>query len=495
MGSSIPMLQGWWDQIQPGVNSVAGGIQDIINPNLKFQELLKQQIAQNPEIGQKLIDLEAQNPGSVAKIFGQQAAPLGQGTPSFAQQMQGFLQQNANTPTSKLPDTVLSNAAGSKAGIGTTLSREGAQTAIDANKQQQDYYKAELTATEIKNKYLDQIMSNQVKAGELDFNIKQSAFNQNAKDLANFDSAIGKYNGSGSELVDSLYNQLTTGKKLPHPLTEDERNAAFSNKGVMNELNQRMDNYRLQIQEQAVQKADARQEDRYYDAMARQDATYFQTKIGKDVNPDNLRTIYKDHLQTALSQYVAMNNPEQFAKMFPEANKIIQNNPSLVDTFKERQAALKSIDSEYISRAAQDYNKAYTDMLTRMHSSKPMSEGEAQSYISGILNPQADRLESMGITVPRAEIKKGDGFLWFGGKPEARFSAGGSSSSSDTSTNNSPGVPSDVPSDPNVAKALSHMEEGMSDEELLKAVPLDQQGAARIAVNEARQLYNKRHKK
>jgi hypothetical protein len=70
--SEIPMLQGWYDQLAPGMQSIGAGIANLINPNYAAQQALKAEIAKNPETLQQLSDAEAMNPGSVSHIFGRQ---------------------------------------------------------------------------------------------------------------------------------------------------------------------------------------------------------------------------------------------------------------------------------------------------------------------------------------------------------------------------------------------------------------------------------------
>src|SRR4051812_48154470 len=72
MSDDIPMLQGWYDQLSPGVDKISGAIQSMINPNYQIQQKLKEHIAANPELLQKLSDQEALNPGSVTNVFGSQ---------------------------------------------------------------------------------------------------------------------------------------------------------------------------------------------------------------------------------------------------------------------------------------------------------------------------------------------------------------------------------------------------------------------------------------
>jgi len=63
------MMQGWGDALKnlPGI--VQGAMQ-IVDPNLQLQQNLKLAISQHPELAQQLANLESQNPGILAKTFG-----------------------------------------------------------------------------------------------------------------------------------------------------------------------------------------------------------------------------------------------------------------------------------------------------------------------------------------------------------------------------------------------------------------------------------------
>jgi hypothetical protein len=74
--SDIPMLQGWYDQLAPGLQHIGEGLANLINPNRLAQQQLKAEIARNPETLQQLSDAEALNPGSVTRIFGGAASSI-----------------------------------------------------------------------------------------------------------------------------------------------------------------------------------------------------------------------------------------------------------------------------------------------------------------------------------------------------------------------------------------------------------------------------------
>lgn len=72
------------EQIGPDLQALGGAIAKFRNPNRDIQTQLRQAVAQNPELLQKLIDL---GPDKVGMLFGKEAAFLGQGEKSVDEQM------------------------------------------------------------------------------------------------------------------------------------------------------------------------------------------------------------------------------------------------------------------------------------------------------------------------------------------------------------------------------------------------------------------------
>lgn len=93
--ADIPMLQGWYDQLAPGLQNISEGIANLINPNRLAQQQLKAEIARNPETLQQLSDAEALNPGSVSRVFGNAATAI-LGAPSAATQNEMDLRGGAS---------------------------------------------------------------------------------------------------------------------------------------------------------------------------------------------------------------------------------------------------------------------------------------------------------------------------------------------------------------------------------------------------------------
>lgn len=95
--AEIPMLKGWADEIGPGLKSLGDSLVHVVNPNFAVQQELKQRIAADPTLLQKLIDQETLNPGSVSKVFGSQVNKILGGDSSFGAKTEGYLRTAANS--------------------------------------------------------------------------------------------------------------------------------------------------------------------------------------------------------------------------------------------------------------------------------------------------------------------------------------------------------------------------------------------------------------
>src|SRR5688572_26434419 len=65
----IPMLPGVGDVVAQKLPGVVKAIQDIIDPNREFNQAMRMVFIQKPELMQKLVDVEAANPGTL-RAFG-----------------------------------------------------------------------------------------------------------------------------------------------------------------------------------------------------------------------------------------------------------------------------------------------------------------------------------------------------------------------------------------------------------------------------------------
>lgn len=107
-GGGIFMMPTIGEQIGPELQQLGKGIRDIIKPNYEIQAQLKQAIAQNPELLQRLIDL---GPDKVGQIFGKEAAGLGIGEISMDKEI-----ENASRDLFKNSPTFKTDIVASKTG-------------------------------------------------------------------------------------------------------------------------------------------------------------------------------------------------------------------------------------------------------------------------------------------------------------------------------------------------------------------------------------------
>lgn len=68
--SSLHTIGGWGNDLGQAFANIGQGVSNIINPYQKQEAELRSRIAANPKVLQELIDQEAQNPGSVARLYG-----------------------------------------------------------------------------------------------------------------------------------------------------------------------------------------------------------------------------------------------------------------------------------------------------------------------------------------------------------------------------------------------------------------------------------------
>src|ERR1035437_8313177 len=103
---AVQMLQGNIPSADE-MNQVGQSIGGAINPNAKYLNALKLEVAKNAETRQQLVDIEAKNPGTLQKLFGSSAASLfGNGNVSASAQQEMFNTLHATDAPGTLPNTM-----------------------------------------------------------------------------------------------------------------------------------------------------------------------------------------------------------------------------------------------------------------------------------------------------------------------------------------------------------------------------------------------------
>lgn len=152
--ADIPMLQGWWDQIAPSFNNFSQKLPDIINPNRKYLQEIRQQLALNPELLRQYADMEQESPGTLERLgLGGIAKQVKGMSPSSGLMLERRKRENLKSTLS--PDET-SQIRAKDLGVADPLAREQARENLTATKVNTSY---QLSATK-QNDLQTEIMEN-----------------------------------------------------------------------------------------------------------------------------------------------------------------------------------------------------------------------------------------------------------------------------------------------------------------------------------------------
>lgn len=65
---TIPRLNGWWDEIAPSFQKFSEKLPDIVHPNRKYLQGVREALAMNPQLMQQYADMETLIPGILEKL-------------------------------------------------------------------------------------------------------------------------------------------------------------------------------------------------------------------------------------------------------------------------------------------------------------------------------------------------------------------------------------------------------------------------------------------
>lgn len=252
---TIPVLKSNWDFAAPGIEQLGGAISHLINPNREIQEQLKLLMAKDPTLRQKLIDMEAANPGSLIQQFGKQAGVLGKGNISPEMEMQLAQRGMANQ---QLGDLQANNSVAAQAKL-KALNLETAPEA-KATEQKYSYYGKQI-------EQLDQALSMhkakiQAAGGEKNLANAEVAplldnvrkIEQNKKDLIIADEVMKANNGNMGEVLNNIVldtlHPAEAKKRGVKPITWEQQAALINTNPQAGEMLQQV--FRSALEQQSV---------------------------------------------------------------------------------------------------------------------------------------------------------------------------------------------------------------------------------------------------
>jgi len=66
----IPMLQGWFDQLKPGLDNIVGTLPDLINPDKKIQDALQAELVRNPKLIEQISNMTPEQKNALIQGLG-----------------------------------------------------------------------------------------------------------------------------------------------------------------------------------------------------------------------------------------------------------------------------------------------------------------------------------------------------------------------------------------------------------------------------------------
>ncbi len=292
---------GWHDFLKGPLDDIAQGIGGMINPNFAIQQSLKKKLAEDQEFRQKLIDAEAQNPGTIQRMFGKQANVLGQGTPSLEAQGAIYAKQNANKSPDQWDTSAASQAAQVKAGLGTKQAREEKQGMIDYYALGRDETKLKLEQDTAKWNAIKDIVP-QAAHAEMEASLRTNE--KKVSDFQMASDALKNFGGNREKLLDNLAQSIVTGKPGEGKLMPFEYQTALQNvdPGFDAQLQMRVKS--LQNDREFGQRSSLLNFERasQEEMLARQQASeYMKTarQYGMNLDPNSIYKVFKVGFESA----------------------------------------------------------------------------------------------------------------------------------------------------------------------------------------------------
>lgn len=385
------------------VGGAVNTVRSIMNPNLGIQTQLKAELVKNPELRQKLIDMEAENPGTVAKLFGKEAAGVGQGNPSDAAQQEIFNRSHANDSISAI--------SGMQTGRSEKLMRD--TTGMNSPMYNEQGSRATTAAAEA-TAAPDKAAYEKAKA-TVDLHLLPARAQEEAAQLADatkqrslVTGLMKSYKGPAG-VVNAMVNQDPN-------MPEEGRNAAFKDEGLYRQYQEVMVDKRLKLEAARDAAKDAKQKATIDDEIMRHDAQNkadLSAKYGNNSTAEDLFMIKKSHLEPVMDQ-VSQMNPQQLqaaAQQNPAIGQILQH-PTLVQSWNAWKKTTQEIDDKDLATQKMNYMKSINNLRTDI-SAKKVAPSEVQNRILDLMqDPYYQMMKDKGTPLPTPAYNKDNNGLF-----------------------------------------------------------------------------------
>lgn len=382
------------------MNSLGESIGGIINPNAKYLNALKMEVAKNPEIRQQLIDMDAKNPGTIKRLYGNQADSLfGQGNVSAEGQQDIFNAANTTTAPSMLPNTMEGISAARKF-TGSTpdeLSRQGYEANITKNASSAS--DAELPATQAKATYdkalaLAQLQQLPDKIASENVDLATNLKNKKLIAAVESNPAVATSGGIMTNLVGN------TG------IIPDEAKAAILTDDGFYRLYNKLDTDRkISLQQAHYDAIDARQKATIDDQLMKNSAenkANNASRLGFSVNSDDLYNISKAGLEPLMDQLSTMNAAQlhDAAAKNPAIDQLIQH-PTMIQSWIHYNAFLGGAQDKDIVPLQKQYDSLKNDFEKKASKGDFKDPTDAQFAINQMNDtPYAEMMARKGTPLP-----------------------------------------------------------------------------------------------
>ena len=375
--SDLPQIGNWGAEFGQAMANLGGGIGGIINPNQDAQARMRQMLIQDPSLKQKLIDMEAMNPGSVAQMYGKWATNLGQGTMSTGAEMEvaqrGLAGQSVGQVTNT--DTVAAQSYLNKNDIGDKTKQAAASQTYKYNGLGIDRLEQEKASHDA----LVKAAGGEANIAAADWAVLQDRKTKIDRSIADnklADTTMTKYNGDlgkiANDIAFSVLNPDGAKEKGIKSISWEEQNALAStnpqfkdalDKVYTNMLEQQAQRNRLTLTNQGRANQDelmAKGLAMKYDETARQ--------LGGKINIDGASIAYdpvkaKDVFQMGLGAALKSKDPEivKQAKLISQLDQATGDRYTGMLKARAGQAAQKLL--EFASRIQKGGKNAIADPI------------------------------------------------------------------------------------------------------------------------------------
>ena len=396
------------------MRSVGESIGGAINPNAKYLNALKLEVAKNPETRQQLVDMEAKNPGTLTKLFGSSAASLfGNGNVSASAQQEMFNTIHATDAPGTLPNTMQGMSASRTMGGGTPdqLANEKSVATINASKAS---IAPEMAAADSSKAKLDTAKN----LADL-INVPIIAQNEAQKAGKEVEDRTLISQTEANPLVQKNGGIISTLMNNPKLIPDASKSAIMNDPGYYRLYQEQQTTRRYNLMAARDDARDNRQRADINDSIMKQDAeskSALAAKFGLSVEADDMYQIKKNGLVSIMDQLVGMNGAQlhDAASKNPAIDAVIQH-PSMVQSWQHWQATTQQIQDKDIQAQRKDYNKSITDLQLKAKKGELIDQSSAQQAISDLTShPYADIQNSKGtpLPIPHFDSKAGSNGLF-----------------------------------------------------------------------------------